>query len=151
MEHGAWSTDHASGSGCRARRSSRVERDRRVDFDRDVGGWYASGVTDIDLREKLRSEILPSEWAMLAMHHRRDAIFMVDDQLDLLEVALAVAQDDAEVVQAWIEAGRIARPTLEQVACWEAEEGAPFLSVIVQPYVLAQRVEDYVAAATVDA
>lgn len=99
-----------------------------------------------DLRDKLRSELMPSEWKMLAMHHRRNAIFIVDEHLELLEVATAVAEDRSPMVQAWIEAGRITRPTPEQVAQWETEEGARFLSVIVQPYVLAQRLDDFVAA-----
>lgn len=97
-------------------------------------------------REKLAGEILPSEWRMLAMHHRRDALFLVGAEVPLLEVAVAIAEDRADLVRAWIEAGRIARPTPAQVEAWEAEVGARFVSAIVQPYVLAQRLEDFVAA-----
>ncbi len=101
----------------------------------------------MEMREKLAGELLPSEWKMLAMHYRRDALFVVSGAIPLLEVAIAVAEDRAGVIGAWIEAGNIARPTPAQVEAWEREEGAQFVSAIVQPYVLAQRLEDFVAAA----
>lgn len=100
----------------------------------------------MDAREKLAGELLPSEWKMLAMHYRRDALFVVGSDLPLLEVAVAIAEDRAERVRAWIEAGRITRPTPAQVEAWEAEVGAQFVSAIVQPYVLAQRLDDFVTA-----
>lgn len=98
----------------------------------------------MELREKLASELLPSEWKMLAMHYRRDALFIVRG-LPLPDAALGVAEDRASEVAAWIEAGTIARPTLAEVEAWEREEGPQFVSVIVQPHVLAQRLEDVVA------
>jgi hypothetical protein len=99
----------------------------------------------MELREKLASELLPSEWKMLAMHYRRDALFIVRG-LPLLDAALGVAEDRASEVAAWIEAGAIARPTPTEVETWEREEGPRFVSVIVQPYVLAQRLEDFAPA-----
>lgn len=99
----------------------------------------------MDTREKLAAELLPSEWPMLAMHYRRDALFVVDRELALLEVAVAVAEDRADALKAWIEAGRITRPTAAQVEAWEREEGAQFVSAIVQPFVFAQRLDDFAA------
>ena len=84
-------------------------------------------------------ELLPSEWKMLAMHQRRDALFMVDSALPLRDVAGAVAADDTDQVRAWLEAGQLRRPSADEVARWDAEEGEHFLSAIVQPFVLAQR------------
>ena len=95
-----------------------------------------------ELRSKLATELLPSEWKMLAMHYRRDALFIVDASVTLLDAAVAVAEDDRERVSRWIDEGQIARPTPEQARAWEAEEGPRFLSVIVQPFVLAQRLDD---------
>jgi hypothetical protein len=97
----------------------------------------------MELRERLASELLPSEWKMLAMHHRRDALFIVRGAVPLLEVALAVAEDRTADVAAWIEAGAIERPTPAEVEAWEREEGAQFVGVIVQPFVLAQRLEHF--------
>ena len=103
-----------------------------------------------ELRAKLGSELLPSEWKMLAMHAKREALFVVDAKLPLLEVAVAVAEDQSKVLAAWIEAELIRRPTEEEVARWEPEEGALFVSVILQPWVFAQRLDDFAASHTGD-
>ena len=92
-----------------------------------------------ELSEKLVAECVPTEWAMLAMHQRRGAFFMVDLQLKLIDVAPAVAQDQADDVRGWIEAGLLLRPTEAEIDLWDREDGARFMSVIVQPHVLAQR------------
>ena len=80
---------------------------------------------------------------MLAMHHRRDALFIVAESVSLLDAAVAVADDDADAVETWVESGHLARATSEQVAAWEKESGAKFVTAIVQPFVLAQRVEAF--------
>ena len=97
------------------------------------------------LREELAPQQLPAEWKMLAMHYRRDALFVVGGELALLDVAVAVASDDAGALEGWLARELIARPSPEQVERWGAEEGAQFVCVIVQPFVLAQRVDDFVA------
>lgn len=79
---------------------------------------------------------------MLAMHYRRSALFVVADSIDLLDAAWAVANDDQASVKAWIDNGDLVRPTEAQVEVWQDEEGAQFRSVIVQPFVLAQRASD---------
>ena len=92
-----------------------------------------------ETRSKLEGEILPAEWKMLAMHQRRDALFIVDDTLTLLDVAVAVAEDDSAAVERWVTGGLLTRPTPEAIARWESEDGPQFLCAIVQPFVLAQR------------
>lgn len=96
-------------------------------------------MSDGTLRDKLASEVMDSEWKMLAMHYRRDALFIVGAEVALLDAAIAIARDDQASVKAWLEGGALARPTDEEVGAWEKEEGAHFRSVIVQPFVLAQR------------
>lgn len=96
-----------------------------------------------DLRDKLARELMATEWRMLAMHYRRDALFMVRRSVSLLDAAVAVAEDRTEEVRGWLEAGSLARPSPEEIEAWEAESGTKFVSAVVQPYVLAQRVEDF--------
>ena len=92
-----------------------------------------------ELREKLRGEILDAEGALLVMHHRRGALFVVAPELLLVDVAVAIAEDDTELVGGWIAEGKLTRPDPTDVERWESGEPAPFRAVIVQPYVLAQR------------
>ncbi|HJL25038.1 MAG TPA: DUF2288 family protein, partial [Polyangiaceae bacterium LLY-WYZ-15_(1-7)] len=102
--------------------------------------WYARAMSET--RERLAGELMPTEWRMLVDHFRRDGLFLVDGTVALLDVAVAVADDAKDAVQAWIESGQLRRPTREEAGRWESEEGSQFLVVIVQPFVLAQRVED---------
>jgi len=75
-------------------------------------------------------------------HFERKAIFLVDLDLSLLNVAMAVAQDQSDLVEAWISTQKLTRPTEEQLASFRLSPELPFVSVIVQPFVLVQRVEN---------
>ena len=92
-----------------------------------------------DLRAQLAQQIHRVDWKPLAPHAKRGGLVMVDSQLDLLEVAVAVAQDDGEQVQQWMAEQQLNRPTADQAEAWRTETGERFTTVIVQPYVLAQR------------
>ncbi|MEZ4317716.1 MAG: DUF2288 domain-containing protein [Myxococcota bacterium] len=89
------------------------------------------------MREKLVGEVMGCTWADLEPHHERGALLVVSPDLDLVEVAEAVATDGADRVGAWITVGRLGRPTEGLVERWSAGV-ARFQFVIVQPYVLAQ-------------
>ncbi|MCB9601197.1 MAG: DUF2288 family protein [Sandaracinus sp.] len=97
-----------------------------------------------DLRSKLAAELLPATWAALEPHFRRDALFVIAAGVSLLDAAVAIAEDDKARVAAWIESGRVRRPSVEEAAELAKSEGASFLSVVVQPFVFVQRLEDFV-------
>lgn len=94
-----------------------------------------------DLRAELAQQIHRVDWKPLAPHAKRGGLVIVDPQLDLLEVAVAVARDHSEQVQKWMAAQQLGRPTAAQAAAWREEIGERFTVVIVQPYVLAHRDE----------
>lgn len=79
-----------------------------------------------------------AEWSWIKPHLLRDAVIFVENELDLLGVARALAADDSFQVQAWIQSGKIRKPSSEQVAQWDATPSKRFLSLVVQPYVLIQ-------------
>lgn len=92
-----------------------------------------------ELRARLKSEIHRVDWEPLRPHAKRGGLVLVDSDLDLLDVAVAVATDDSALVQRWMEARALRHPTGEQIEAWRNETGERFTAVIVQPYVLAQR------------
>lgn len=79
-----------------------------------------------------------AEWAWLKPHAERGALILVSNRLDLFDAAEKVAEDDAAVVEGWMQQGLIAKPTAEQIEAWDQDPGKRFLSLVVQPYVLAQ-------------
>ncbi len=94
------------------------------------------------LQAQLRDELGVVAWRDLKPHHVRGAVFMVAQNLDLVDVAVAVAVDDIETVKAWLISGEFARLDPDLAETWSAAGGPPLQCVITQPYVLIQTVPD---------
>ena len=92
-----------------------------------------------ELRAHLTNEVHRVDWKPLAPHAKRGGLILVDVALDLVDVAVAVATDDAARVQQWMQSASLTKPTSEQVDAWKEDAEDRFTVVIVQPYVLAQR------------
>lgn len=79
------------------------------------------------------------DWTGLRPHAERGGLFIVRSDVDLLEVARAVRDDDLARVEHWLADGSLARPVPAQLAAWDAAPGeARFVFAILQPWVLAQ-------------
>lgn len=90
-----------------------------------------------DLREDLVNMIGPVQWEWLKPHVQRDAVVVVNEQLNLADVGVAIATDNTQAVERWISEALIQKPSAEQLATWSSENKR-FTSLIVQPYVLVQ-------------
>ncbi len=95
-----------------------------------------------DLREKLKSDIQATHAPELLPHHRRDALFMVRKDVDILDAAVAIASDATEIVAVLIKEEKLFKPSLAQLSDWCVDRELRFQFVILQPYVLAQALED---------
>ena len=62
------------------------------------------------------------------------SLFIVSPDLDLVEVGVQVALDHTDRVKAWIDSGRLTRPTKEQIEEGETT-GTLFRFIIVAPFV----------------
>lgn len=92
-------------------------------------------VEEPTVREKLESEVLTdAPWEALVRHFERDAVFLCRG-VDVVEAGLALVNNETRVVQAWIAAGYLRRPTLDEAQAWE-ESQTTFQALIVQPWVL---------------
>lgn len=91
-----------------------------------------------DLRDELEKMVDEAEWDWLIPHAQRDAIVLVDPALDLVDVGVAFANDHVSTVQEWIVAGKIQKPSQQQLSDWGQERSRRFNALIVQPYVLIQ-------------
>ncbi len=93
-----------------------------------------------ELREQFKTDLADVCWKDLRIHMQRDAIITVAGELDLIDVAVAVARDEKERVGPWIEGGQLSKPGREQLDCWEAELDKGFRMLIVQPFILIQEI-----------
>ncbi|MDT8318186.1 MAG: DUF2288 domain-containing protein [bacterium] len=89
------------------------------------------------LRSKLEAEIGPADWKVIRPHFLRGAIIIVAPELDLIDVAVKVAEDDTTAIKIWIEEGRLTKPFPEDAKIWE-EEKKELSALVVDPFVLVQ-------------
>lgn len=89
-----------------------------------------------DLRAELAENLDEAELDWLKPHIQRDVVVVVNPDLDLLDVGVAIANDDTLSVQHWISEQLLHKPFPEQLANWNSDENKRFQALIVQPYVL---------------
>jgi hypothetical protein len=92
----------------------------------------------MEQREELERQVDIAAWEWLKPHHERGGLILVADGLTLAEVGERLAADDTATVSAWLESGRIGRPTADQCACWDEDPGRRFAMLVISPYVLIQ-------------
>lgn len=90
------------------------------------------------MSDKPAIEIMSGLWRDLKDHAERGAIFLLDQDLDLGEVATRIAADDVAAISRWIQEKKIDRPKIEQIETWNTMQAKAFRFAIVQPYVLIQ-------------
>ncbi|MFS0755776.1 DUF2288 domain-containing protein [Noviherbaspirillum sp. 1P10PC] len=95
---------------------------------------------DDELRRRLNSETSKLRWTELQRHYAGGNVIAVDNSLDLIEVAVGIAQDDTESVKKWMADGRLAKLGEIQAAAW-LQADVELWAVVVKPWVLVQRVE----------
>ena len=95
---------------------------------------------DDELRHRLNSETSKLRWTELQRHYAGGNVIAVDNSLDLIEVAVGIAQDDTESVKKWMADGRLAKLGDIQAAAW-LQADVELWAVVVKPWVLVQRVE----------
>ena len=91
-----------------------------------------------DVKQQLAEELASVEWKSLLPHAKRDAVIVVQEELNLLDVGLAIAQNDMVSVQSWISQQLIHKPYADELTQWNRELTKPFMTLIVQPFVLVQ-------------
>lgn len=93
-----------------------------------------------DIKTQLSEQLADIQWGDLIPHARRDALIIVTDSLNMIEVGEAIAQDNVSLVQEWISQQLIYKPSAEQLMTWNDNPQKTFSALIVQPFVLASPV-----------
>ncbi|MEM9149057.1 MAG: DUF2288 domain-containing protein [Cyanobacteria bacterium P01_F01_bin.3] len=94
-----------------------------------------------DLHAELTEMMGPVQWEWLKPHVQRDAVVIVNEQLNLPDVGVAIATNNTQTVEHWISEQLIVKPNAEQLTIWSSENKR-FNSLIVQPFVLIQQPKD---------
>ena len=92
---------------------------------------------ELPLRAKLNEETGQVPWTSLLPFFARGDVIAVADDLNLLDVAVAVAEDRAAEIDCWMADARIGPVSDDQAKTWHNSE-AEVWAVVVRPWVLVQ-------------
>lgn len=92
--------------------------------------------TDL-LRAKLNQETSQIAWKELQRYYAAGMVIAVSDDLDLVDVAASVANDDTAAVSRWMSEARMSKVTDVQASAWLNADAALW-AVVVKPWILVQ-------------
>jgi len=93
---------------------------------------------DDALRATLNAETARFAWTAMQRFFAAGTVIVVDDALDLVDVAVQIARDNAAAVQQWMAAGQIGQVSDEQAQSW-LDADAALWTVVVKPWILVQQ------------
>ena len=88
-------------------------------------------------RTKLNLETSQIAWKDLQRYFASGVALHIADDLDLVEVACQMSEDNATQIQRWMAAGKLGKVSDDQAAQWYAAD-ALLWAVVVSPWVLVQ-------------
>ena len=88
-------------------------------------------------RETINLETAKIAWKDLEVHYAGGNVISVSPELDLIDVALVITNDDAEQLKDWTEKGLIDAVTNEQAQTYH-ETKATVWAVVIKPWILIQ-------------
>lgn len=95
---------------------------------------------NLTTKEKLLAETARVSWKELQRFFAQGVVFCVDSELDLVEVACCVAEDDAQKLSELVKDELVVHPSNDLARTWYQQD-AQLWSVVVAPYVLVQEKE----------
>jgi hypothetical protein len=93
-----------------------------------------------NIREQLTEILDEAELEWLKPHIQKDAVIIVDTELDILDVGVAIASDNMQSVQHWIGEQLLIKPSTEILDRWNAQPDRRFQAIIIQPYILVKEI-----------
>lgn len=88
-------------------------------------------------KAQINLETAQIAWKELQRYFASGVAIAVSSELDLVEVAVQISQDNAQQIATWMQSGQIGRVTDEQALAWY-EADALVWAVVARPYVLVQ-------------
>lgn len=92
------------------------------------------------VRAKVNLETAQMHWREMQRYFASGAAIFVSPELDLVETAFQMSEDNAALISQWMAAGQFGKVTDEQAQHWWDEDAALW-AVVVSPWVLVQPVK----------
>ena len=94
-----------------------------------------------ELRARINGETGKIRWNELERHFARGNMIWVSGELDLVEVAVRITEDDKAAVEQWMRTGAIRRAEAEDAKSWQACNQL-FWAVVTAPWLLVQEIDE---------
>jgi len=98
---------------------------------------------DVELRQKLVTETSKIAWKELQVFFAQGKTIHISSNLDLIDAAVCISQDDSATVKHWMEQGLVANVSDEQARQWYDNDILVW-SVVVRPWILVQNIKQAV-------
>ena len=95
------------------------------------------------LKAKMTAETAQIQWLELQKFYASGQLLFVSENLDLIDVAFALATNDQDKVAFWLSMAHIFKVTDEQALLWHQQQQILW-AVVVSPWVLVQLPEEIV-------
>ena len=82
------------------------------------------------------------EWKTLEPHFARGDLLVVAPELDLVQAAAAMMEDNSEQIKAWMDKNHLQVATDAQAADWAERDPDTLWAVVIRPWVLVQEREN---------
>ena len=92
------------------------------------------------VRAKVNLETAQMHWREMQRYFASGAAIFVSPELDLVETAFQMSEDNAALISQWMAAGQFGKVSDEQAQHWWDEDAALW-AVVVSPWVLVQPVK----------
>jgi len=93
--------------------------------------------TEADQRSKIVAETAKMPWSELQRWFAGGAAIYVAEELDLIDVAWKMSQDNKAALEPWVTSGQVTQVTDQQAVAW-LDEDATLWATVVKPWVLVQ-------------
>ena len=101
--------------------------------------------SDAELRTRLLGETARARWSALERFFAQGVLLAVATDLDLIEVGVTLARDDAATFEAWMRDGRVGPVSDAQARAWQADDQLLW-AMVIKPWVLVQERRSSAAA-----
>jgi hypothetical protein len=88
-------------------------------------------------RQRYQREVASISFLELQKHFAKGILIEVSSKLNLIDVAMAMHEDDAEQIERWMEQQKLVRAHDEHARKWYSEQ-TDLMAVTVAPWVLVQ-------------
>ncbi|MBI1194558.1 MAG: DUF2288 family protein [Gammaproteobacteria bacterium] len=88
-----------------------------------------------EIKARLNAEAARISWSELERHYARGIVVRVAGDVDLIEVAVAMTLDEADVIAAAMAANQVAPATEDDARGWQ---GCSLWALVIAPWILVQ-------------